>query len=160
MKGAAVAALVPGIALPPADVIPTNQRRVATNDFVTTLSQEFVLVSGRSVTVNNGSTARECVIQFSAEAANNELGDGVAVAFAIGGSGVRAAACNTSGGPEFFHLAEEGFEFETHTAVHVRQIGKRTKTVKACFRFRDVNGSGTGEAALDFRTLTVECRTQ
>jgi hypothetical protein len=159
IKATAVGALVLGVCLPPsAQAIPPNQFDVESNNRVFTGSEGFVLVPGSSVTVNNGTIARNCVIQFSAEASVSLLGEGVLVGLAIGGSGVSASACSSAGGPEFFHI-RSGFQ-ETHTAVFVRNIPSGTSTIKACFRVFDVGPDRGAIAFLDDRTLTVECRTQ
>ena len=77
LKATAAAALVLGVCLPPAvQAIPPNQFDVESNNLVFTSSKGFVLVPGSSVTVNNGTIARNCVIQFSAEAANDQVGEG------------------------------------------------------------------------------------
>jgi len=158
IKATAVGALVLGVCLPPsAQAILPNQFDVESN-LVFTSSESFVLVPGSSVTVNNGTTARNCVIQFSADAAVSLLGEGVLVGLAIGGSGVGASTCSSAGGPEFFHI-RSGFQ-ETQTAVFVRNIPSGTSTIKACFRVFDVGPDRGAIAFLDDRTLTVECRTQ
>jgi hypothetical protein len=160
LKATAAAALVLGVCLPPAaQAIPPNQFAVEEASTVGTTSTSFVLVPGSSVTVNNGTTARNCVIQFSAEARNDEVGDGVAVALAIGGSTVGASACSGTGGPGLFHFAE-AMDFETHTAVFVRPVASGISTIRACFILWDANENGLGTAILANRTLTVECRTQ
>jgi hypothetical protein len=118
----------------------------------------LVLVPNSSVTVNNGTTARPCVIQFSADARTAPAGDRIIVGFAIGASTVGASACALVGNPAFFQVSSTNL-LETATTVHVRDVGAGIRTVKACFALNDVTGNG-GNAVLESRLLTVECGTQ
>lgn len=158
VRAAGLLALVSGVVLPSiAQAIPAGQRDVELVE-VSTSSESFVLVPNTSVTVNNGATARNCVIQFSADALNDQVNDHVNVAFAIGSSNVSAASCSAVGGPEFFYTSSVPL-INTATTVHVRNVGTGINTIKACYRLVDEPGDG-GTASLLQRALTVECRTQ
>jgi hypothetical protein len=158
IKAAGLATLMLGVCVPPAaQAIPAGQRDIDTG-LVATSSRSFALVPNSSVTVDNGNTARSCIIQFSADARTAPAGDRIIVGFAIGAPTVGAGACLVLGNPAFFQVSSTGL-LETATTVHVRDIGAGTRTIKACFALNNVTGNG-GNAVLESRSLTVECGTQ
>jgi hypothetical protein len=158
IKAAGLATLVLGCLPTITLAIPANQRDVEL-DTVQTSSTSFVLVPPTSVTVNNGDIARNCIIQFSANASASQVNEGVDIAFAIGTATVGAGACNTSGGPDFFYVQSSAPDAASATVMHVRNVPSGTRTIKACFRLFDPGIDG-GIAQLATRAMTVECRTQ
>jgi hypothetical protein len=136
-----------------AQAIPTGQKDCETNA-VNTSSTSFVIVPNSSVTVNNGNTARQCVIQFSTEV-RTSVGDQTFLRYTI--DSTNPANCNFIG-PEFFHAGESNL-IETHTQMGVRNIGAGTHTIRPCFSANDGNLDGA-TSTFFIRCMTVECRTQ
>ena len=133
--------------------IPTSQQDCGF-DVRMTSSTSFVLVPGSIVTVQNGFSYRNCVIQFSAEA-DATPNDFVGIRYSIDGG-----ACSVFG-PQIFHapgaIAPGGTE--THTNISVVQLGSGVHTIQSRFVLFD-NAPVGGTAILGFRCLVVECRTQ
>lgn len=159
----ALAVLVTGLALSSADRALSEERGDAAADAVTpditsaqrdcdlsfasTSSTAYVTVPNSSVTVNNGTVARNCVIQFSSEALTGNADERILIRFKIDGG-----SC-TAYGPEYFH---SGTETETHTAIGVTTLSSGSHTIQPCYR----TSNGSSSATLEYRCLTVECRTK
>ena len=140
---AALANLVTSPATEPP--IPNSQRDVEVGQ-VSTSSTGFVLVPNTAVTIDNGSSARNVVVTFSAEAAT-EGNAGLDLGYDLDGAG-----CFKQAGPTAF---QTGIIFETSTAVHVIPLGRGVHTIRACFR------SNNGLAVfLRDRALIAEGRTK
>lgn len=115
---------------------------------VQTTSTSFVPVPNTSVTINNGSRARNVVVTFSAEA----LGNGFTT-LELGYSLDGAGCFQQAGGPTDFSASQTNFG--AATAVHVIPLGTGAHTIQACFR------SDTGNFVyLKDRTLIAEGRTK
>ncbi len=115
-------------------------------NFGSTATQDPALIA----TVNNGKTARNWIVQLSAE---NETpaGNGfILVRYSIDGGPL------VSIGPEFFS-SDEG-AIQTRTAIGVRSVGPGTHTLRV---FWQLVGAGAGATAqVYYRCLTVEAKTQ
>lgn len=136
------------------EAIPANQRDIDLTVFETNVAA-LAIVPNTSVTVNNGSSARQCIIQFSAEF-STEPGDNVRARPIVDSTNILNC---TVAGPESVYTADTD-RFETRTLNWVRQVGTGMHTVRACIVTDDANNNGTRRTFVAFRTLTVECRTQ
>lgn len=125
------------LATPAAQAIPPNQRDFNANTVRTANTTTRVLVPGTFVTVNND-VARNCVIQFSADAVST-VNDLVLVGYTV--DSMSPAACTQAGGPGAFAGNGAG------TAVWVRPIPRGLHTIRACFGVGDLEGNG-GQATL------------
>jgi hypothetical protein len=159
IKAVAVAAVVLGVCLPPtAQAIPSNQRDVEFGTFNQTTLNTFQIVPNTSVTVNNGSSARHCIIQFSTEV-RTERADSVRMHPIFDSTNANLTNCVLAG-PEDVYTSASDLALETRTVNWVRQLGAGTHTVRVCAMTLDQNSSTTATTRLFFRTLTIECRTQ
>ncbi|HEX3035914.1 MAG TPA: hypothetical protein VHT73_12440 [Thermodesulfobacteriota bacterium] len=113
-------------------------------------STSYIVDPDISVSVNNGTSTRNCILTYSSEVGATP-GDQVSVAYKVDG-----VAC-TVNGPEYFHIGNTSSQFETHTNVTVRTLGPGAHTIIPCLRFNDLGGGGNGTVI--FRCMTVECRT-
>jgi hypothetical protein len=135
--------------------IPSGQRDCDTSVVKTNSLGIYTIVTGSSVTVNNGSTARQCIIQFSTEVTTT-AGDQTTLAYTI--DSTNPANCIAIG-PELFHAGNPYGLTETVTHIGVRNIGTGTHIIRPCLQTLDGNGGGA-TSEFFFRCLTVECRTQ
>jgi hypothetical protein len=123
-------------------------------DVASTISQSFVNMPNSQVTINNGTSTRNVVVTFSAEARvldTDGLRDSFVLAFRIDSN----LAC-TAGGPQVF---TNSIAVETHTAVHVFSIGPGTHTIRPCWRVLPDDDSGQSIQVFS-RTLIAEGRTR
>jgi hypothetical protein len=133
-----------------AGAIPTAQRDVEVGSIVMTSSTSFVLVPNSSVTINNGSSARNVVVTFSAEAHVNGPGVRMDLGYSLDGAG-----CFIQAGPTEFSANNVG-QFAVSTAVHVIPLGSGVHRIQACFR----SNSSLRFVELKDRMLIAEGRTK
>ena len=126
--------------------IPTTQRDVEVGEVVTS-SSTFVLVPNSSVTINNGSSARNVVVTFSAEA--RVVAGGIELGYDLDGAG-----CFKQAGPTAFS-ANAADDYEAATAVHVIPLGPGVHTIRPCFR-----SPNSTAVLLRDRVLIAEGRTK
>jgi len=134
-----------------AQAIPPGQRDFEIDPF-TTNSQTLGALSTTSVTVNNGTIARDCMLTFSAETLATFNGS-INLGYTID-NGV----CSVGGGPSSFYVSANSSKFETSTAVHVKNVPAGIHTISPCIGYNSVNGEGA--AQLRARTLIAQCRTR
>lgn len=108
----------------------------------------FSPIAGMSVTVNNGLSARNVVLQFSADA-GVDVGAEIRLGYSIDGGPV------TFFGPQ--NLANHTEYWETRNNLSVAPIGAGIHTIKAYWRVSGVAGK---TAIMDDRCLTAEKSTQ
>jgi hypothetical protein len=141
---------------PKAHAIPNAQEDCEVG-VVGTTSNSFVLVPNSAVTVDNGTTGRNCIIQFSTEV------------FTSGNSATRLrytidstnpASCIPIGpGDNFFSLPTGAFG-STRTAIGTTVLGPGSHTIRPCFNAVDFGEPGVEQSTFGPRCLVVECRTQ
>jgi hypothetical protein len=159
IKVAAIATVVLGTCLPPtAQAIPPNQRDVDFASFNQSAITTYQIIPNTSVTVNNGSTARHCIIQFSTEI-SAETVDRVRIHPIFDSTNANPTNCVLAG-PEDVYTSATHAAIETRTVNWIRQLGAGTHTVRVCAQTLDLNLSGTASTNFHYRTLTIECRTQ
>lgn len=137
-----------------AQAIPSGQRDCE-GGLVSTSSGSYEIVPNTSVTVNNGDSARSCVIQLSTEVLTS-AGDGTALAYTI--DSTNPANCIAIGATAF-HVGNPYTTEETNTHIGVRNIAAGSHTIRPCFATVDLNGGGAF-SQFESRCLIVECRTK
>ena len=156
-------ALILGLSFEPtAQAIPAGQRDCDTISAGITLGLsgfvapgQFEIVPNTSVTVNNGTVARNCIITFSTEV-QTSFNDLTVLGYTI--DSPNPANCQVIG-PDSFHVGAIN-PFETATHMGVKTIGAGTHTIRLCFLAGDLNANGSATTNFWFRCLAVECRTQ
>ena len=127
--------------------LPNTQRDVEVGG-VSTSSTTFGFVPNSSITIDNGSSARNVVVTFSAQAKVG-LGGWLELGYDLDGAG-----CFEQAGPTFFSANHEDI-LAVSTAVHVIPLGRGVHTVRPCFR------SPTGHLGIPrVRVLIAEGRTK
>ena len=130
--------------------IPGSQRDVEIGDFQSTTFTTFVNIPNSQVTIDNGTSTRNVVVTFSADAHVTDPGDIFQLGFRID-----SGSCD-AGGPSAFTASTL---FETRTAVNVFTIGPGTHTIRPCWGvFAD--GDGAQAIELNRRSLIAEGRTK
>jgi hypothetical protein len=124
-------------------------------DLQATSSSALAFIPNSQVTINNGTSTRNVVVTFSAEARVTDPPDLFILAFSVDGG-----AC-TFGGPVAFTMTNNAGAFpqEARTAVHILSIGAGSHTIRPCWRKAD-DGDGLGTIQVFRRSLTAEGRTK
>ena len=117
----------------------------------TTTSISFVNIPMSQVTIDNGTSTRNVVVTFSAEARVSDLGDTFMLGFSVD-----SGFCVLGEGPNSF---TQSTLLEARTAAHVVPVGADVHTIRPCWA---VNADGDGAQAIevDFRSLIAEGRTK
>lgn len=155
IKAAGLAALFFVASIPLAHALPPGQRDFDSNSVNSTQRTDnkstsfFAVVPSTIVTVNNDVT-RTCVIQFSVSFAASPSGDLIQAGFVVDSLNPNRCKAN---GPRYFGNG-------SFTAIWPVAIGAGLHTIRACFGALENSGDKLATAALDQRSLTVECRTQ
>ncbi len=124
-------------------------------DFQATSSNALAFIPNSQVTIDNGTSTRNVVVTFSAEAQVTDPPDVFILAFSVDGG-----AC-TVGGPVSFTITKNAgiFPQDTRTAMHILSIGPGSHTIRPCWRRSD-DGDGVGNVQVLRRSLTAEGRTK
>lgn len=123
----------------------TSQQADCDFDEVSVASSSGVVkITSSVVTVNNGTTARECVLQFSTETWGSTDTTIAYLRYSVDGG-----ACVTAGP----NVLQWGTYRETITSIATLNLGAGVHNVSPCF-------STNEQAWLGWRCLTVECRTK
>lgn len=109
---------------------------------------DFAPIAGMSVTVNNGTSARNVVLQFSADAGVDDLAE-IRLGYSVDGGPIKFY------GPQ--NLANHTQYWENRNNTSVASLPPGTHTIKAYWR---VSGSAGKTAIMDDRCLTAEKSTQ
>ena len=143
-----------------AQAIPVNQQSCSVDggfgaNLITTTAGggnpawgDFSLVTGTSVTIDNGLVSRRVIVQFSADAGVDTNAE-IRLGYSIDGSG-----------PQFFgpqNLANYTEFWQTRSSLSVIRLGPGVHTIEPVWR---VSGDPGKQAFMDDRCLTVEGRTR
>lgn len=109
---------------------------------------DFAPIAGMSVKVNNGTSARNVILQFSADA-GVDVDAEIRLGYSIDGGPIKFF------GPQ--NLANHTQYWETRNNMSVAPIAAGTHTIKAYWR---VSGAAGKTAIMDDRCLTAEKSTQ
>ena len=109
---------------------------------------DFAPIAGMSVTVKNGTSARNVVLQFSADAGVDDLAE-IHLGYSVDGGPIKFY------GPQ--NLANHTQYWENRNNMSVASLPAGTHTIQAYWR---VSGSAGKVAIMDGRCLTAEKSTQ
>jgi hypothetical protein len=131
--------------------VPASQKDVDFN-VVSFNNPFYVVIPNTSVMIDNGTSARNVIVTFSADARVTDTNGGDLLLYAVS---VDGGACFIAG-PQNLAWSTS---WDAHTIVYVPSLASGVHTIRPCLRILP-DSDGAQIAEVGFRSLTVEGRTK